>query len=138
MQLNQLKLKNKRKKGRRVGRGGCKGKTCGRGTKGQKARAGHRIRPAERDFLIRIPKKRGYRNKSLEAKNIVINVGELEKLVSEKTITKQILAKILNIDPSVNIKILGGGEVKKAFEIEGITVSKSAKEKIEKAKGVIK
>ena len=59
MQLHNLPIQNKQ--GKRVARGGKRGTTAGRGTKGQKSRSGHRIRPAQRDLLIRIPKLRGYR-----------------------------------------------------------------------------
>lgn len=60
MQLHQLKPlhPNKRPKPR-VGRGGKRGTYSGRGQKGQRARAGHRIRPASRDLLQRLPKLRG-------------------------------------------------------------------------------
>src|SRR3990167_4622491 len=92
-------LKHKKKK--RVGRGGKRGTTSGRGTKGQKSRAGHRIRPAIRDLLIRIPKLRGYKNKSIQSKNLVLNVGNLQKL-PESVFTKENLG---------NVKILGGGEL---------------------------
>ena len=61
MQTHQLKRNISNKKKRVVGRGGKRGKTSGRGTKGQKARAGHRIRPALRDIIKKIPKLRGYR-----------------------------------------------------------------------------
>lgn len=44
----------------RVGRGGKRGTTSGKGQKGQKSRSGRRIRPAERDLIIRIPKLRGF------------------------------------------------------------------------------
>jgi ribosomal protein L19E len=50
---------NSKQKGKRVGRGGGRGKTSGRGTKGQKARAGHRIMPAIREQLKKLPKMRG-------------------------------------------------------------------------------
>ena len=60
MQFHELKRKNPNKKARRVGRGGKRGKTSGRGTKGQKARAGHRIRPEFRDMIKKIPKRRGH------------------------------------------------------------------------------
>ncbi|HEY4495498.1 MAG TPA: uL15 family ribosomal protein, partial [Candidatus Paceibacterota bacterium] len=61
MQLHQLQRNKKARKGIRVGRGGKRGKTSGRGTKGQKARAGHRIRPEIRDAIKKLPKRRGYR-----------------------------------------------------------------------------
>ncbi len=60
MQLHQLTRPASRKRPKRIGRGGKRGKTSGRGTKGQKARAGRRIRPAVRDVLEKIPKRRGH------------------------------------------------------------------------------
>ena len=60
MQLHQLQPKHSKKRKKIVGRGGKRGKTSGRGHKGQKARAGHRIRPEERDAIKKIPKKRGH------------------------------------------------------------------------------
>ena len=59
MQLHQLKPKTPQKDRRYVGRGGKRGKTAGRGTKGQKARAGAKFRPEIRDFIKRLPKLRG-------------------------------------------------------------------------------
>ena len=57
VQFHQLKIKNRRKKSRQVGRGGKRGKTSGRGTKGQKARAGRKLRPEMRDIIKKFPKK---------------------------------------------------------------------------------
>ncbi len=119
--------KNKNKKSKRIARGGKRGTTAGRGTKGQRSRSGHRIRPAERDLLIRIPKLRGYKNKPLEGKPKVINIGDLNGL-KDDFFTKQNLG---------NIKILGDGELKRSITVKGLPVSKSAKEKIEKAGGKV-
>jgi len=119
--------KQKNKRSQRVGRGGKRGTTSGKGTKGQKSRAGHRIRPAERDLMIRLPKLRGYRNKPIKEKLLVINVGDLETR-SETVFNQKNLGQV---------KILGDGELKKAITVEGLLVSKSAKEKIEKAGGKI-
>jgi len=118
----------KNKKAKRIARGGKRGTTAGRGTKGQKSRAGHRIRPAERDLLIRLPKLRGYKNKPISKKLRVVNIGDLEKM-AEKEFNKN------NLGP---VKILGKGELAKAVTIQGLPVSKSAKLKIEKAGGSIK
>ncbi|MDD5430974.1 MAG: 50S ribosomal protein L15 [Candidatus Pacebacteria bacterium] len=136
MQLNNLKNKKRREK--RVGRGGAHGKTSGRGTKGQRARSGHRIRPAERDLMMRIPKLRGYRNKPKSPKNMAINVGILEKLVPGNEVNKKILSSVLRLERAIPFKILGDGEVKKALTVTGLRVSKIAKEKIEKAGGSVK
>ena len=59
MQLHTLQSKTKRKRGKQVGRGGTRGKTAGRGTKGQNARAGRKKRPELRDTIKRVPKLRG-------------------------------------------------------------------------------
>ena len=66
MQLHELQPFHRlKRKAPRVGRGGKRGTTSGKGTKGQKARAGHRIRPAERDLIIRIPKLRGFAQRKI-------------------------------------------------------------------------
>lgn len=133
MQLHQLQPEHPlRDKRTRVGRGGKRGTTAGRGTKGQKSRSGHRIRPAERDYLQRLPKKRGYKNRSLKEKlglkPEVINVGDLEKLVNGNLIDAKVLP---------NTKILGDGELKKSYTIKGVPMSASAKKKIEAAGGKV-
>lgn len=139
MQLHQLKGQFKNKLKKRVGRGGKRGTTSGRGTKGQKSRSGHRIRPAERDLIQRLPKLKGLKNKSLVAKPIVINVGDLEKKVKGGIINKDILIKAGLIRKSDwRIKILGDGELKQSFQIEGLEVSQSARKKIEAAGGNVK
>ncbi len=128
MQLNNLQNPNKRKI-KRVGRGGKRGTYSGRGTKGQKARAGRRIRPAERDLLIRTPKLRGYKNRPIKLKLPVINVGDLDKKVAGDLVNRETLG---------SVKILGGGKVQRAFTVEGLRLSKSAEAKIKKAGGTVK
>jgi large subunit ribosomal protein L15 len=126
----------------RIGRGGKRGTTSGRGQKGQKSRAGHRIRPAERDLILKIPKQRGFRNKPKKEAVIVFNLGTLSrqlKTFSGKeplVITIDLLktADLLGKNFSGEVKILGVGDI--AFPVvvgDDIAVSKSAKEKIEKA-----
>ena len=77
--------------------------------------------------MIRLPKLRGYRNKSIKAKPAILNVGELEK-------SKEVVFSKKNLG---NVKILGSGELKKSITVQGIPVSKSAREKIEKAGGKV-
>jgi len=60
MQIHNLKRQHKNKKDRIIGRGGKHAKTGGRGGKGQTARAGNKRRPALRDIIKKLPKKRGY------------------------------------------------------------------------------
>ncbi len=142
MQLHDLKRKTENKSEKRVGRGGKRGKTSGRGTKGQKARAGHSIRPDIREQLKKIPKLRGYAFNSIQTKPFVVNVAILEaKFASGDTITPAVLLenKVINArrGSSAQVKILGNGELTKKFTITGCTVSTSAKEKIEKAGGAV-
>ena len=68
MQLHTLKSKTRRTKSKQVGRGGKRGKTAGRGTKGQNARAGRKKRPELRDFIKRFPKLRGRGKHSLKSR----------------------------------------------------------------------
>ncbi len=143
MQLHQLKPNYKRKRKKRVGRGGKRGTYSGKGMKGQKSRAGRRLKPIIRELIKRYPKLRGYRFKSFQLKPTVINVEILEKKFKEgDTITpkvlheKRIFRKIKGRLPQV--KILGKGKLTKKLSIEECQVSKQAQEKIEKAGGVIK
>jgi large subunit ribosomal protein L15 len=143
MQLNELTRKTPNKDKKRVGRGGIRGKTSGRGTKGQKARAGHRIRPEFREKLKKLPKLRGYSQKSVAEKPLVVNLAALERtFAAGDTITPKLLidrgvvrARKGAVIPA--IKILGTGELTKKFGISGCTLSESAKQKIEKAGGSI-
>jgi large subunit ribosomal protein L15 len=136
MQLHQLRPSYKHKNKKRIGRGGKRGAYSGRGQKGQKARAGRRIRPAERDIIQRIPKLRGFKFKSLKPKPVVINIGELEKKIKGDIINREALTEAGLIKKSdKRIKILGKGEAKRLFQIEGVEISKSAKEKIESVGG---
>ncbi|MDP2695887.1 MAG: uL15 family ribosomal protein [bacterium] len=129
MQLHQLRPKHApTRKKTRVGRGGKRGTSSGHGTKGQKSRAGHRIRPAERDYIQRLPKLRGHRNNPKSPKLAVVNVSDLEKLIDGNVVDASALPKT---------KILGNGNVKKAFEIKGVPLSESAKKKIEAAGGKV-
>ena len=136
MQLNTLKRKHDQKAKRpRVGRGGKRGTTSGKGTKGQKSRSGRRIRPAIRDLIQRLPKLRGYANKPNQAPAAVVNIGSLTK-ISGTVVNKQSLLAVGLVRGSAGvIKILGDGEITRALTVEGVLVSKSAKEKIEKAGG---
>ena len=140
--LNNLKTK-KIRVGRGIGSG--KGKTSGRGVKGQKSRSGVAIKSFEggqMPLYRRLPK-RGFNpvNKNDIA---VINLGNLQKLINNKTISAD--TKI-NIDTfkksklfrkSINkFKVLSNGNFNSKIDIEADYSSKTAKEKIEKAGGKI-
>ena len=67
-----------------VARGGKRGKTAGRGTKGQKARAGHKIRPEIRDVIMRLPKLRGYSFKSRFSNSVPLNLTKIDAAFSNQ------------------------------------------------------
>lgn len=143
MQLHELKPIHKPKKEKRVGRGGKKGTYSGRGIKGQKARAGRKLKPAIREMIKRYPKLRGYKFKSKKKNQAIVNVGTFEKkfresdLVSPQVLLeKRLIRKIKGRMPKV--KILGKGKLTKSLTVESCEVSKEAKEKIEKAHGIVK
>ncbi len=147
MQLNDLKKNSPRKITKRVGRGRSRGKTSGRGMKGQKARAGTSGRPVFRDIINKIPKLRGHgihgnRNKAIIKKYIPVNLSVLEENFSagdvinrESLLEKNIIKKKKGKFPL--IKILGNGDISKKVEINSLSVSKTAQDKIEKAGGKI-
>ncbi|GMU73990.1 MAG: 50S ribosomal protein L15 [Candidatus Campbellbacteria bacterium] len=148
MQLHELKRKTPNKKSRRVGRGGTRGKTSGRGTKGQKARAGHRIRPEFRDMIKKIPKRRGYgKHRSTSAvgsrvKALPVDIRSIEKaFAAGETVTITTLAekKLIRMrgGKAPAVKILGTGVVSKKLSVSGVPVSAKVKEAIEKAGGSV-
>ena len=143
--MHQLRPIHRPKRRKRVGRGGKRGNYCGRGIKGQNVRAGAKFQPIVRELIKRYPKLRGYKFKP-KAKNQrieVVNLPAIEKGFNEKEtvspaslLERKIVDKIKGRIPEV--KILGRGEIKKSLTIEGCEVSKGAKEKIEKAGGIIR
>ena len=142
MQINTLKREHPNKKARQVGRGGLRGKTSGRGGKGQTARAGNKRRPEIRDIIKKLPKLRGYRFSSAKIKASPVNVGSLN-IFEEGTVVngaslfeKKLIRRVGGVIPVV--KILGNGEISKKLSIVGCKVSDSARTKIEKAGGTIK
>lgn len=128
-----------------VARGGKRGKTSGRGGKGQSARAGNKRRPEWRDIIKRLPKLRGRgvnQNKPVTNISKVINIDVIETIFENgETVTpttlieKGVISRISGKIPM--IKILGDGEITKAVKVSGCAISASAKEKIEKAGGSV-
>jgi len=145
MQINNLKRNTKLKSRKQVGRGGKRGKTAGRGTKGQKAHGGHGIRPELRDMIKKLPKLRGHgknSNPSVQIKPQTINVKTLETLFEAgATITPSILSAKKLVKNSKGrvpvVKILGDGEISKKLTIEDCLVSSVAEKKIVAAGGSV-
>ena len=145
-----IKLNNRPKLNKpkiRVGRGigSGKGKTSGRGVKGQKSRSGVAIKSFEggqMPLYRRLPK-RGFN--PIQKENIaILNLDKIQSFINKKTInTKDILnssslkkLKLINKN-SKKLKILGSGEIKDKINIEADLASKSALEKLEKIGGSI-
>ncbi len=148
MQLNNIKKDNPNKKRKIVGRGGSRGKTSGAGMKGQKSRTGNSTRPELRDIIKKIPKLRGHgihgnKNKSIINKYFPINLSQIEDKFSDGDVVNSLsLNKKDLVDRKKGsiprCKILGNGTITKKIIIEGLLISASAKEKVEKAGGIIK
>lgn len=145
MQIHELKRKNPNKKARKVGRGGSRGKTSGRGHKGQKQHGGHGIRAEIRDQIKKIPKLRGRgknSNKSIQEKATVFNLAALEAnfnagdTVSAVTLMEKGMLKGAKARKA-DVKILANGELSKKLTIEGCLVSEKAATKIAEAGGSV-
>ena len=146
MKLNSLNSKIKKTK-KRLGRGigSSRGKTCGRGHKGQKSRSGVAIKSFEggqMPLYRRLPK-RGFKN--LKKKNIVtIDLSKIQKIFEKKIILPNDRLNLLILQKSKlsnkkynRLKLLGLGDIKEKFDMEVNFVSSSAKEKIEKLGGKV-
>jgi large subunit ribosomal protein L15 len=148
MQLDTLKPRHRTRRPAPVGRGGKRGKTSGRGHKGQKARAGHKIRPEVRDLIKKLPKRRGWgknRSRTVRKKRTVyapVTLAALERgSAAGDTVTPSILLKkglvraVQGRAPA--IKILGSGELTKKLTVKNCAVSSAARKAIEKAGGTL-
>ena len=135
--------KTKLRVGRGIGSG--KGKTSGRGVKGQKSRSGVAIKAFEggqMPLYRRLPK-RGFNSfgKTIIA---IMNLEKIQSFIDQKTINPSDLIntellkkfKLINKN-SQKLKILGSGEIKDKVNIEADFISKSAQEKLEKAGGTV-
>ena len=135
--------KSKMRVGRGIGSG--KGKTCGRGVKGQKSRSGVAIKAFEggqMPLYRRLPK-RGF-NPISRTNIAIMNLEKIQSFINEKkinpsdTINMELLKKLKLINKnSTKLKILGTGEIKDKINIEADLASKSAIEKLEKIGGSI-
>ncbi len=147
MKLNLLNVKTKEKKkilGRGIG--SSKGKTSGRGHKGQKARSGVAIKSFEggqMPLYRRLPK-RGFNPIKKKKFVALINLEKIQKILEKKTLLSDnkvnlsILQKLKQINKKYDkLKLLGSGDIKQKLNVEVNFVSKSAKEKIEKLGGKV-
>ena len=146
MQIHEIRRDHAHKKSKLVARGGKRGKTAGKGGKGQTARAGHRVRPAMRDIIKKLPKLRGhgknrsesvfYRGPEAVVNLSALNVFKAGEQVNPKTlIAKGLIKEILGKIPVV--KILGTGTITIAITVTGCTASVTATKAIEAAGGTV-
>ena len=147
MKLNKLsskKIKTKKRLGRGIG--STKGKTCGRGHKGQKSRSGVAIKSFEggqMPLFRRLPK-RGFKTIANKKNTAIMNLSRIQEIViKQKTILNNKI-NLANLQKSkfINkkyrkLKLLGVGDLKNKFDIEVNFISKSAREKIEKIGGKV-
>lgn len=141
MKYNDLEVvKNARpsRKGRGISAG--QGKTAGRGTKGQKARTGHRKMPAgfmggQRAIMQAVPKLKGF--KSFHPKAEIVYTDRLNELSGKVDNFVMAEAELIS-SPFVKVKVITRGELKAKIELETQFASKSAIEAIKKAGGSFK
>ena len=143
MRLNELRfLKTANRSSKRLGRGagsGHGGTSC-RGHKGQKARTGKKLRPGfeggQMPLCRRLPKK-GFRN-PFKKRYQIVNLQNLNRFKKDSTVTPRMLQEQgLIKDVKAAVKILSGGKLTKALNIQAQAISKQAKAKIAKAGGKI-
>ena len=147
MGLNSLNTKVSKSK-KRLGRGigSSKGKTCGRGHKGQKSRSGVAIKSFEggqMPLYRRLPK-RGFRSMKDKKSIFLINLSRIQEIINKQSnvlnnkINLENLKKAKLINKKfTKLKLLGSGDLKKKIDIEVNSISKSAKVKIEKLGGKV-
>ena len=148
MQLNTLNSRIARFKKKRLGRGigSSKGKTSGRGHKGQKSRSGVAVKSFEggqMPLYRRLPK-RGFKSISKKKLIATINLSRIQEIllkqksISQSKINLSSLQKLKLINKKyIKLKLLGSGDIKEKLNIEVNSISKSAKDKVEKLGGTV-
>jgi len=147
MKLNTLNIRTKKKSKKRLGRGigSTKGKTSGRGHKGQKSRSGVAIKSFEggqMPLYRRLPK-RGFKN-FRNNYTAMINLSKIDQLSKRKTnfpdnkVNLSILKKNKLVKKRYKkLKLIGSGDIKSKFDVEVNFITSSAKAKIEKLGGKV-
>tara|TARA_B100000686_G_C16645481_1_gene892547 strand:- start:603 stop:1061 length:459 start_codon:yes stop_codon:yes gene_type:complete len=148
MELNTLNIRTAKTKKKRLGRGigSSKGKTSGRGHKGQKSRSGVAIKSFEggqMPLYRRLPK-RGFKSINKNKLTAIISLSRIQDIIkkqaeiSKNKINLNNLQKFKFINKKYRkLKLLGPGDIKDKLNIEVNSISKSAKEKIEKIGGTV-
>ena len=148
MQLNTLSLRIPKAKKKRLGRGigSTKGKTSGRGHKGQKSRSGVAVKSFEggqMPLYRRLPK-RGFNPINKKRLVAIISISRIQEIIKKQTAFSKDKINLSNLQKFkiINkkykkLKLLGSGDLKEKLNIEVNAISKSAKEKIEKIGGKV-
>ncbi len=139
--LNELAPITKKRK--RIGRGGSRGGTSGRGNKGQKARSGGKVdvgfEGGQMPLYRRLPK-RGFSNVRFQELIKIINVGDLNAFADQE-ITKEMLVQqgVIRIRTNrpFHLKVLGNGVLDKPLTVIADSFSNSARKAIEQAGGKV-
>ncbi len=142
LDIQKLKTKKKRRIGQ--GHGSGRGKTAGRGTKGQKARGDVPLdfEGGNLPLIKRLPFLRGKgKNKSFKAQPLIVNVEDLKvfeknAVVDVETLAQHNLVKLEDVNKHAGVKILGDGDLEVPLTVK-VRVSKGAEEKIKKAGGTV-
>lgn len=141
MKLHHLKpAPGSKKRKIRVGRGeaGRRGKTAGRGTKGQKARG--TVRPGfeggQMPLQRRMPKLKGFKNRNKQV-FAVLNVERLQDFEAGSEVTPEVLRDLGLVKQRGHIKVLGEGDLDKALKVRAHAFSLGAVEKIKAAGGSV-
>lgn len=142
MRLHNLIKTEGHKRRKRIGRGegSGRGKTSGRGHKGQRSRSGFSLRPGFESGhvpLYRKLPKRGFSNHRFRTEYAIVNVGDLARLDGETVTMETLVTAGLVRKSSLRLKVLGEGDVERAFHVTADKVSSGAREKIEKAGGSV-
>lgn len=142
LQVHELRPPKGAKHARkRVGRGNGSGHGTysTKGLKGQKARAGKKIRPnfegGQLPLTKRMPRLRGFKNAAFRVEYEAVNLGTLARFEAGSTVSPQVLRAAGIIKTDKPIKILAGGELEHALTVVADKFSATAKERIEAAGG---
>lgn len=145
MKLAQLKRATSNKAETRIGRGGKRGKTSGRGTKGQYAHGGHGVRATIKDVIRKLPKLRGRGlnlNKQIGPNAIAVNLKSIDAVTKAGDVVTVEFLKSVGLVPKMwkgtqYVKVLAEGVVTKSITVQNIPISEAARDKIVSAGGSV-
>lgn len=143
MELNELKPSVPRKARKRVGRGESSGlgKTAGKGSNGQKSRAGGGTKPGFEGGqmpIIRRTPKRGFSNYPFKKEYAIINLDVLNRFEEGTVVTPELLLETGLVSKLLDgLKVLGNGNLEKKISVEAHKVSKTAQKAIEEKGGSV-